>query len=154
MTRRQSPAEAAKQLRAFVGKFDAKQQALIRAARRAIRKRLPAWNELVYDNYNFFVIAYCPTERPSDAVLSIAAGAGGVNLFFLQGRNLPDPAHLLQGAGNQTRFIRIASARELAGPEVSALIDAAVARSKPDAQPKGRLIIRSVSATQRPRKGR
>ena len=34
-----------------------------------MRKRFPTANELVYDNYNFFVIGYCTTERPSDCVV-------------------------------------------------------------------------------------
>jgi hypothetical protein len=29
-----------------------------------LRQRLPTANELVYDNYNFFVIGYSSTERP------------------------------------------------------------------------------------------
>ena len=60
------------QLRGFIAKFDPKQQAVIRAARKALRKRFPTATELVYDNYNFFVIGSGPTERPSDAVISIA----------------------------------------------------------------------------------
>ena len=53
------------QLRSFIAKFDARNQSLIRAVRRALRKRLPTATELVYDNYNFFVIGYSPTPRPS-----------------------------------------------------------------------------------------
>ena len=59
--------------------------------RRALRKRLPSAHELVYDNYNFFVIGYSPTERPSDAILSIAAGANGVGVCFIRGAKLRDP---------------------------------------------------------------
>ena len=150
----QTPAEAAKQLRAFVGKFDAKNQALIRAVRGALRKRFPAANELVYDNYNFFVIGYGPTEKPSDAMLSIAAAANGVSLCFVQGAKLPDPSKLLTGGGKQARFLRIDSAAMLARREVEALLAAAEARAKPAAQDRGRLIIRSVSAKQRPRRNR
>ena len=51
-------AGAEKQLEEFIGKFEQKNQALIRATRKAFRRRLPAANELVYDNYNFFVIGY------------------------------------------------------------------------------------------------
>jgi hypothetical protein len=40
-----------------------------------VRKKLPTAHELVYDNYNFFVIGYSATERPSDAIVSIAAKA-------------------------------------------------------------------------------
>jgi len=73
----QKPASAEAQLKRFIGKFDPKNQTLIRAIRKALRQRLPTANEFVYDNYNFFVIGYGPNERPSDALLSIAAAANG-----------------------------------------------------------------------------
>jgi uncharacterized protein DUF1801 len=147
-------AEPARQLASFIAKFDPRDQRLIRAVRRAMRERFPTAHELVYDNYNFFVIGYSPTERPSDAIVSIAARAGGVGLCFIHGARLPDPKKLLQGSGNQTRFIRLESADVLARPEVEALLAAAVARSKARlaATGRGRLIVRSVSAKQRPRR--
>jgi len=147
-------ADAERQLRAFIAKFDPKDQRLIRAARRAVRKRFPTANELVWDNYNFFVIGYSPTERPSDAIVSIAARANGVGLCFIRGAGLPDPEKLLLGSGNQTRFIRLESAAVLARPAVRALVAAAIARAKTPlpATGRGRLIIRSVSAKQRPRR--
>jgi hypothetical protein len=99
------------------------------------------------------VIGYGPTERPSDAIVSIAAQAGRVSLCFLHGARLPDPAKVLLGAGNQTRFIRFDSAAMLARPEVEAVIAAAIANSKAPfrATGHGKLIIRSISAKQRPR---
>jgi hypothetical protein len=122
--------------------------------RKALRRRLPTAHELVYDNYNFFVIGYAPTERPTDSILSIAAGANGVGLCFIRGASLPDPYKILLGSGKQTRFIRIESAKVLASPEVEALIAAATAQSKTPflATGKRKLIIRSVSAKQRPRR--
>jgi uncharacterized protein YdhG (YjbR/CyaY superfamily) len=143
-----------RQLKAFIDKFDAKDQKLIRSVRSAMRRRLPTAHELVYDNYNFFVIGYSPTERPSEAIFSIAARANGMGLCFLHGAGLPDPKKLLQGSGNRTRFIRLRSASELARPEVEALMAAAIARSKAPLSKTGRgkLIIRSVSAKQRPRR--
>jgi hypothetical protein len=145
---------AEERLRGFVAKFSDGDQKLIRAVRGVIRKRLPTANELVYDNYNFFVIGYSPTERPSDAILSIAARANGVGLCFLYGAKLPDPKKLLQGSGNQTRFIRLPSADVLKRPEVEALVVAAIAQGKAPLARTGRgtLIIRSVSKKQRPRK--
>jgi hypothetical protein len=149
-----APADAEKQLNTFIDKFEPKNQALIRAVRKALRKRLPTANELAYDNYNFFVIGYGSTERPSDCILSIAAGANGVGLCFIRGASLPDPHKILLGSGNQTRFIRIGSAEVLARPEVEALIAAALAKSKVPMATSGKrkLIIRSVSAKQRPRR--
>lgn len=142
------------QLASFVEKFDAKNAALIRSVRKALRRRLPTANELVYDNYNFFVIGYCTTERPSDCILSIAAGANGVGLSFYYGATLPDPHKLLLGSGSQNRFIRIESAETLARPEVEELIAAAVAQAKRPlpASGRGKLVIRSISKKQRPRR--
>jgi Domain of unknown function (DU1801) len=147
-----SKAEA--QLRGFVEKFDRRHQVLIRAVRRALRRRFPTAYELAYDNYNFFVIGYSPTGRPSDAVVSIAAGANGVGLCFIRGAKLPDPKKLLMGSGNQTRFIRIPSVDVLSRPEVAALLNAAEARSRAPFRTAGKpeLVIRSVSAKQRPRR--
>jgi hypothetical protein len=142
------------QLKTFVGKFEPKHQALIRATRRWFRKRLPTAHELVYDNYNFFVIGYSPTERPSDSVLSIVAGANGVGVCFIRGKGLPDPEKLLRGSGNQTRSIHLDGVATLSQPAVLSLIDEAVARSRAPFAPsgKGTLVIRSISAKQRPRR--
>jgi len=147
---------AEKQLAGFVAKFDVKDRRLIRSVRKAVRKRFSTANELVYDNYNFFVIGYSPTERPSDAIVSIAARANGVGLCFIHGVKLPDPGKLLQGSGNQTRFIHLESAKTLARPEVEALIAVAIAQAKAPlpVTGRGKLIIRSVSAKQRPRRKR
>jgi hypothetical protein len=141
-------------LKRFISKFERGHQKVIRAVRKTLRKRFPTANELAYDNYNFFVIGYSPTERPSDAILSIAAGSNGVGLCFIHGAKLPDPKKILLGSGNQTRFIRVGSVEVLARPEVGSLLAAAVARSRTPFRTSGRgkLIIRSVSAKQRPRR--
>ena len=143
-----------KQLDSFIAKFGPEDQRLIRSVRGAVRKRFPTAYELVYDNYNFFVIGYSPTERPADTIVSIAARANGLGLCFIHGAGLPDPKRLLQGSGNQTRFIRLESAKRLAEPEVEALIAAAIAQAKAPLAASGRpkLIIRSISTKQRPRK--
>ena len=58
---------------------------------------LPTANELVYDNYNFFVIGYSSTLRPSDCFAQLVADAHGVRLAFYYGSKLPDPAGILHG---------------------------------------------------------
>ena len=142
-------------VRGFIDKFDPDNRVLIRAVRKALRDRFPTAYELAYDNYNFFVLGYSPTERPSDAVVSMAAGANGVGLCFIRGASLPDPKRILLGSGNQTRFIRVPDARALARPEVRALLGAAVVQSSMPFRATGKptLVIRSVSAKQRPRRG-
>jgi hypothetical protein len=144
----------AEQLEAFIEKFDAPNQSLIRATRKALRKRFPTAHELVYDNYNFFVIGFSPTERPSDSLLSIAAGANGVALCFIQGARLEDPKKLLSGGGKQTRFLRVPSIDIFDDPDVRTLIAAAERDAKTPMPETGRgsVVIRSISAKQRPRR--
>ncbi len=100
------------------------------------------------------MIGYSPTERPSDTIVSMAAAANGVGLCFVQGARLKDPQKILTGSGKQTRFLRLPSPEVLAHPEVEALIVAAIAQSKAPLPAKGpgALVIRSVSAKQRPRR--
>jgi hypothetical protein len=154
--RHASAPSAETQLRSFIEKFEPKDQRLIRAVRAAVRRRFPTANELVWDNYNFFVIGYSPTERPSDSIVSVAARANAVGLCFIHGARLPDPKRLLLGSGKQTRFIRLESADILAHPDVEALVSAAIDRATTPlpARGRGRLIVRSVAAKQRPRRKR
>jgi hypothetical protein len=145
---------ASRQLQGFINKFEPKHRALIRAVRKVLRKQLPTANELVWDNYNFFVLSYGSTERPSDCIVTIAAAANGVGLSFYRGTALPDPKKILLGSGTQNRFIRIESADVLARPEIEALITAAIAQAKTPLPNEGggRLIIRSISSKQKPRR--
>jgi hypothetical protein len=147
-------ADAEKQLQRFIDKFEPKHQAVIRTVRKVLRKRLPTANELVWDNYNFFVIGYSATERPSDSIVQIAAAANGVGLAFYHGADLPDPHKILLGSGSQNRFIRLDSAETLERSEVKQLIAAAEAHAKTPFATSGggKVIIRSISAKQKPRR--
>ena len=143
-----------KQLAGFIAKFTPAMATRIRAARRTMRQRLPWATELVYDNYNFFVIGYGPGERASEAVFSLAAQASGLSLCFLRGAGLPDPHGFLRGGGRVVRNVRLESAATLDRPEVRALMKAALAREglPPRVRSGHRLVIKSVSAKQRPRR--
>jgi hypothetical protein len=143
-----------KQLGGFIAKFDTRVGKLIRSTRSAVWRRFPTATEIVYDNYNFLALGFCSSERPSDCVVSLAANAKGVGLCFYYGATLPDPDGILQGSGNQARFIRLESAETLAKPAVEALLKAAVKQAKTPmpSTGKGRTIIKSVSAKQRPRR--
>jgi Domain of unknown function (DU1801) len=149
----QESRSTAKQISGFIGRFDPSVARLLRAARAALRKRLPTAIEQVYDNYHFLAIGFCTTERTSDCILSLAASAKGVALSFYYGAALPDPEGVLLGGGKQNRFVRLESAGTLATPAVASLIDAAVARARPPLPAIGRgySMVKSVSAKQRPR---
>ena len=149
-----TPRVAEARLAEFVAKFSPEHQRMIRAVRKRLRERFEGAYELVYDNYNFFVIGYSPTERSSDAIVSMACGSNGVGLCFIHGAKLPDPTGILEGSGKQTRFVHLDTPDLLGRADVEALIAEAIARSKAplSSAAGGRLIIRSVSAKQRPRR--
>ena len=60
-----------RQLAGFISKFSPEVARAAKAARARVRKLLPGAFELVYDNYNALAMAYGPTERTSEVVLSI-----------------------------------------------------------------------------------
>ena len=142
------------QVRTLIAKFAPAHLRLIGAMRRWLRKRLPTAHEVVYEYRDFVVISYSPSERGYEGVLAIRASANGVSLYFNRGKELPDPAKLLQGSGKQTRSINLEGASTLARPAVARLIDEAIARNRvPFARTgRGPVVIRSVSAKQRRRR--
>lgn len=142
------------QLRSFIDRFDPKDQKLIRSVRAAVRKRLPAANELAYDYNSSIVIGYSPTDHGIDGIVAISARATGVALYFNQGPQLPDPKKLLRGSGKQTRFVPVDAASQLAHPDVEAMIAAAIDQAKVPlpSKGKGKLFIRGAAAKQRPRR--
>ena len=120
-----------------------------------MRTQFPNAIQMVYDNYNFLVIGFSPTERPSEAIFSIAMSPRRVSLCFLQaGPKLSDPGRLLRGSGKQVRHIRLENAAVLDQPSVKALMSQALqlAAVPFSSATTGRLVIRSVSAKQRPRR--
>ena len=143
----------AKQLTLFLSRFSPDIVKLAKAARAKLRKRLPGAVEMVYDNYNALVIGFSPTERPSDAILSIVIWPKKVSICFIQGKHLPDPQHVLQGDGNQVRFIGLdAGAAILDTPAIRTLVSEAVAFGESPFRGKGLLVIRAIAKKQRPRR--
>lgn len=76
-----------------------------------------------------------------------------VRLYLMQGPQLPDPKKMLMGSGKQTRYIRIAAARQLAHPNVEALIAGAIDRAGVPlpSEGHGRLVIRTFAGKKPPR---
>jgi hypothetical protein len=126
-----------------------------RAIRAWMRARIPGAVELVYDNYNWLVIGYGPSEHANDAVFSIVLAPRWVTLCFLWGARLNDPEKLLRGSGKRVRSIRLLDGvKTLKRPAVRALMDQALARAPRPIDPgqQRRLVIRAVLAKQRPRR--
>src|ERR1700728_2834260 len=125
--KRTDTAEA--QLEKFLARYTPEIAGLAKAALQKMRTRLPGAVEMVYDNYNALVIGFCPGERPSEVVFSIALYRRWVNLFFAHGKSLRDPEKLLKGSGNRVRNIVLESAGTLDDPRVQDLIAEALERA-------------------------
>jgi hypothetical protein len=147
----QSPSAS---LSGFLAKYSPEIRVVARAALRKMRATIPGSFELVYDNYNALAIGFAPTERASNAVVSIAVYPRWISLFFLQATDLPDPTLLLKGSGKKVRHVVLSSANDIDRPEIQSLIAAAVIRAAIPFNPgaRNRLIIKSVSVKQRPRR--
>jgi hypothetical protein len=150
VVRRSAEAE----VRTLIDKFAPAQLRLIGVMRRSLRKRLPTAHEVVYEYRDCFVISYSPNEHGYDGVLAIRGSADGVKLYFTRGKDLPDPGKLLQGSG-QTRCINVEGESTLARPEVTRLIDEAIARNQVPFAPTGRgSVVLSPSTLAKKRRGR
>lgn len=142
------------QLESFLDKYPPDVAALARAAMARLCETLQGATRIVYDNYNALAIGFGADERTSNAIFSIAVYPRWVNFFFLQGARLPDPSGILKGSGNVVRHIRLATAADLDLPAVRDLISLALAAAETPIDPAAppRLVVKSVSAKQRPRR--
>lgn len=142
------PVSAATQLDTLLGKYEPKQQALIRSVRKSLRSRFPWADELVYDYSHSLVIGYSPTGKGIESVVALGQREDALRLYFHQGPKLPDPKGVLQGSAKQTRFIVVDTASALKLPEVEALLAAAAQLAKRPNSPerRGALIIQTSSS--------
>jgi len=123
----------------FLSAFDPSISKLFLATRRVVLAAAPEVNELIYNAYNAVTAAYSFSDRLKEAFCHVAAYSGHVNLGFNRGAELSDPAGILLGSGANIRHIRIARSSELRGPELQALVRAAVFE--------GRALVEQVSST-------
>jgi len=142
------------QLETFIRKFTPALAAQLRAVLKKMRGRLPGAIELVYDNYNALAIAFASGERLKDVVFSIAAYPRWVSLFFAAGIGLDDPDKRLKGSGSRIRHIVLDTPAMLDDPAVKKLMAQALklAGNPIDKKLPGRIVIKSISAKQRPRR--
>lgn len=142
------------ELDGFIARYAPEIAAQMHSAISRMCARLPSATMLVYDNYNALAVGFASGDKVGDVIFSLAAYPRWVTLFFLHGTTLYDPHKLLEGAGNQVRSIRLASPETFDDPRVEALIADALNRAQRPLDPNatGEIVIKSVSARQRPRR--
>lgn len=147
-------ATAQAQLAGFIAKYSPDVAQAGRAAIARMRKMLPAAQVLVYDNYNALAVGFGPSERSSEIVFSIAMYPRWVSLFFAKGVGLPDPHKRLSGSGTVVRHVVLTDIGLLDDPQIRELMQQALARAGVSLQAgkRGAIVIKSISARQRPRR--
>lgn len=142
------------QLAGCIAKYTPETGDLTEAALGKRQTRLPGAVIAVYDNYNALTIGFGPTERVSHVIFSLAIYPRWVNLSCIGGAALPDPENLLHGVGKTVRNVTLQSADDSDKLAVQTLIAHAVeSAAKPiDPTLPGRLVVKSISAKQRPRR--
>src|SRR3989442_14447818 len=109
---------------------------------------------MVYDNYNALVVGFGPNDKPSLAIFFDRGVSPLGDSMLPSGGWVPDPQGRLRGEGRVVRHIRLEDFSILDDPYVQSLINLALHRARAPLDPKNRrqLIIKSISAKQRPRK--
>lgn len=148
------PDATARQVADFIARYTPQMADAITACRRKLCARVPRGFELVYDNDNALAIGYAHADQAAAALVSIAGYPRWVTLFFLYGKDLPDPEGLLEGEGARVRSMRLASPDDLDTPAVRRLLELALAPHAADfaAAPPLKTVVKAQSAQQRVRR--
>jgi len=114
----------------------------------------PETNELIYDNYNAVAFGWSLSDKLGDVFCSIALARDHVNFGFNRGVDIPDPAKILLGNGNQYRYIRVREKDDFPEEYMKELLASAYANSITRFNPgkkvfKGETIVKSISPVKR-----
>jgi hypothetical protein len=145
---------AERQLASFIARYSPPVAKLGESVLAELRARLPQAELLVYDNYNALGVGFSPDQKAAHVILSLVWYPRWVSLFFFKGPLLNDPAGLLEGSGSTVRHVKIHRLADFRRPEIDAPIAQALDMAAPPLDPgnAGRVVIKSISATQRPRR--
>jgi hypothetical protein len=91
-------------------------QLILRLAADAQEQVYPGWKNIQFGCGMGRKNKYCAVEP----------GKGYINLYFLQGVDLPDPQHLLEGTGKKMRHVKLRPGNPIPTPAIEALLHAAV----------------------------
>ena len=94
-------------------------QALAFDLRKPLRRLLPNAHEKVFKGWGVADYGFSETGR---GFLSIGPQKEYVNLYFMDGVELPDPDGLLEGTGKRLRHVKIRRSEDLKNRSLHALV--------------------------------
>ena len=110
---------------AFLARYPAPVQETASAARRLLEATLPDIAETVDESAKLLGYSYGPGYK--GLVCTLIMSQTGVKLGIFRGSELPDPKHLMAGAGKVHRHVQLRSADDTQQPGLSQLLKAALA---------------------------
>jgi hypothetical protein len=116
------------QLLRFLEAYDRTIADLALALREIILEEAPGASESIYQVYTV-AIWFGFSAKMKDMFCYIATNARHVNLGFPRGAEMPDPNHVLEGAGKAMRHIKFRTDRDLERPFVRRYIQAAIEKA-------------------------
>ena len=112
----------------------------------------PNCNELIYDNYNAVAFGWSLSDKLGDTFCSIAVFNNKyVHFGFYWGSQISDPEKMLEGKGNQYRYIKVEAKETFPQKYIKLLLKEAYANSLGKLKTKkqeltGATIVKSISA--------
>ncbi len=101
---------------------------LMTGARQLLFSELPGVKE--FPDVKTRVIGYGTGESYRETIATLVLSKGGVKIGIVGGATLPDPAHLLEGAGKVHRYVAIEKPADLKSPALRSLVRKAYAAWK------------------------
>jgi hypothetical protein len=146
--------EDTKDLKKFLKPFTGEIKEIALWLREFVWDLYPRCNELIYDNYNAVAFGWSPTDRVGDTFCSIAVFNNKyVHFGFYWGSRISDPEKILQGKGNQYRYIIVKNKNDFPKTYIKKLLKEAYANSigklKGKSELKGQTITKSISPVKR-----
>lgn len=103
----------------FLFRYDPAIQSLALGLRRVIHEEMAPCHEYIFVMRSKVVLLYSSTERViADCICSIGVFVRHVTLAFHQGKDLKDPAGILEGKGKAMRHTKLKTLAELDRPEI------------------------------------
>ena len=135
----------------FLEPFTKEIQDIALELRKFVWDLYPDTNELIYDNYNAVAFGWSPSDIVGETFCSIAVGSNKyIHFGFYWGSKIEDPKKILQGKGNQYRFIRVKTIADFPADYMKLLIQKAYVYSisimkDPSMKLQGKTIVKSIS---------
>jgi len=108
----------------FLAGYSSEVQAIAVNVRALVREVMPDALEIV--DVPAKMIAYGTENSYRGMICVISPFAKHVNLGFVRGMSVPDPAGLLEGTGKRARHVKLKSVEDVERPEVRTLLEVAV----------------------------